>query len=198
MIGATDLRGQNPIDTFQNLVTTAVDANGTSSIYNATGSAITYLSVTTSFARSASYEIIFEDSASHADFSTSGSATLYAKSASFSDFAKSGSYSDFAKSSSYGDFAKSGSYSDFAKSSSYADFTKSSSYAQTSSVCSTSSFIYPAGGSVSTTNVPTGSSAGTAGFTSTAELGQFILDVSSSVMLLNDLIAKLKLRGIIS
>lgn len=144
MIAATDLTGLNPIETFQNLVTTGFDADGTSSIYNATGSRISSLNVTASFAKSASYEIIYESS------------------------------------------------------SSWADFAQSASHAQSSLVTLTSSYIYPSAGVVSTAPVPTGSSAGTAGFTSIVELGQFILDVSSSVVLLNDLIDKLKSKGIIS
>jgi hypothetical protein len=161
MIGATNLTGLDPVQTFQNLVTVAT-TGGSSSLYNATGSQLTYINTTSSYAISASYEILMELS------------STYATSASWADFARSSSFGVFSTSASFGVFATSASHA------------------------VTSSFISPPAGTVNTTTVPTGSSAGAAGFASVTELGQFILDVSSSVMILNDLITKLKLKGIIS
>lgn len=109
--------------------------------------------------------------------------------------ASNASYSSSSFSSSYAESASiviSGSFSLFATSGSAAQYTVSSSNSQTSS------FISPPFGAVSNLSNATGSSAGTAGFTDAAELGAFILAVSSSLQTLNTLIANLRASGVVT
>lgn len=98
-------------------------------------------------------------------------------------------------SSSYANFADSSSYT---TSASYSSASFSSSYALNSNNSLTSSFIAPSFGVVLNVSNATGSSAGTAGFTDAAELGAFILAVSSSFETLNSLIEKLRAAGVIT
>lgn len=77
-------------------------------------------------------------------------------------------------------------------------FNSTASYSDSGSYALTSSYISPNFGAVTDVSNATGSSAGTAGFTDAAELGAFILAVSSSFETLNSLIAKLRAAGIIT
>lgn len=115
-------------------------------------------------------------------------------------YAVSSSHSDTA---SYSLFSTSGSAASYAMSSSQADFSTSGSstkYAVSSSNSQTSSFISPPFGAVSDVNNATGSAAGGSpgSFTDHAELGAFILAVSSSLQTLNTLIADLRAAGVIT
>lgn len=109
-----------------------------------------------------------------------------------SSLAVSSSFAGFATSASNAQFSTSGSNAQFSTSASNAQFSTSGSNAQTSS------YISPSYGAVSDVSNATGSSAGTAGFTDAAELGAFILAVSSSFETLNSLIAKLRAAGVIT
>lgn len=201
-----DLTGKHPLDVFPFLVM----ADNTGSLYDGTGSQITSLNITASNSVSASYEVMYELSSSYANFADSSSYTTSASfssasfsasyagsssvvvSGSFSFFATSGSATKYAVSSSQSDFSTSGSEALFAPSSSHSDTATSSSNAQTAS------YISPSFGVVSNVSNATGSSAGTAGFTDAAELGAFILAVSSSFQTLNTLISDLRASGVIT
>jgi hypothetical protein len=219
-----DLTGKHPLNVFQFLVM----ADNTGSLYDGTGSQVTSLNVTSSQAISASYEILYELSSSYANFADSSSFalsaswatqsfsasysisgsrsdtssfSLFSTSGSHAGFSTSGSYSDFGSSASYSGFSTSGSHAGFSTSGSHAGFSTSGSHAGFSTSGShsqTSSYISPPFGAVSNVSNATGSSAGAAGFTDAAELGAFILAVSSSFQTLNTLISDLRASGVIT
>ena len=117
-----DLRGKHPIDMFPFFV--SIDNTG--SLFDGTGSLLTYLEVSTSYAKSSSYEIVYETSSSFADWAASSSVAI---SSSFASASISSSYS------------VSGSAALYSVSSSFSTFAPSSSQSTTSSFISASNVI---------------------------------------------------------
>lgn len=74
-----DLRGKHPTNTYPYLI--SVDNTG--SLFDGTGSQVTSINVTASFAVSASYEILYETSSSYAETSSVAISSSFTRTASF-------------------------------------------------------------------------------------------------------------------